>query len=258
VDGCVVKHRFDSVLATPAQAKRYRAFFASLPLVLERDELRVVHACWSDEAVDQLPQKGAAADIGRQWSKSIHTALKAAGLWETERQERTDFAELKRLDVRPDRDLPAHATSVERRQNRHPVKVLTSGLEVRIPLEQIFFVGGKWRFCRRYDWWNHYAAEPAVVVGHYWRQRAQAMTDKPDRWETPRFTDWTGPRGNVFCVDYSVGKRFVSRARGVSAGFIEGLAALRWPERVLIFDDRADPIETTGFAGARSGGGGQM
>jgi hypothetical protein len=249
VDGRVVKHRFDSVLASSAQAERYRAFFASLPLVLARDDLRVVHACWSDAAVDQLPHAGAAADIGRQWSKSIHTTLKAEGLWEAERQERKDFAELNRLDVRPDRDLPAHATSVERRQNNHPVKVLTSGLEVRIPLEQIFFVGGKWRFCRRHDWWNHYEATPAVVVGHYWRQRARVATDKPDRWETARFTDWTGPRSNVFCVDYSVGKRFVSRALGVSGDFPQGLAALRWPERLLVFDDRAEPVPTTGFAG---------
>jgi hypothetical protein len=247
VDGNVVSHRFDSVSATPEQGERFRAFFATLPLILEREDLRVVHACWNDASVRQLPDKGNAADLGRLWSAQIRSALEADGTWADELEERGAFAELKRLDVRPDRDLPAHAGAVEQRQNGHPLKVLTSGLEVRNPFEKLFFVGGKWRFCRRYDWWHHYDEEPAVVVGHYWRQRIDCPSgDKPDRWATRRYTDWVGPRKNVFCVDYSVGMRFVSRARGQTADFTEGLAALRWPEREIFFDDRDDPVATTG------------
>jgi len=87
-------------------------------------------------------------------------------------------------------------------------------------------------------------------VGHYWRRRLGAsVPGKPDAWETPRWTDWTGPRGNVFCVDYSVGRRFVERDQGRTADFDGGLAALRWPERVLVFDDREDVIPTTGWGG---------
>ena len=33
--------------ATPEQAQEIREFFASLPVALERADLRVVHACWN-------------------------------------------------------------------------------------------------------------------------------------------------------------------------------------------------------------------
>jgi len=246
VDGQVVSRSFDSVSATPAQAERFRAFFATLPLVLERKDLRVVHACWNPASVDRLPVQGDVAALGRQWAREIHRDLDQQGVWKAEKEEREAFANLERLDVRPTRDLPAHGQAVEARQNGHPVKVLTSGREERIPFEQIFFVGGKWRFCRRYDWWNHYDEDVAVVVGHYWRQRVDsAAGDKPDRWATPRYTDWTGPRRNVFCVDYSVGRRFIARGQGTQDDFGDGLAALRWPEGVLVFDDREAPVQTT-------------
>jgi hypothetical protein len=128
---------------------------------------------------------------------------------------------------------------------------MTSGLEVPVPFEEVFFTGGKWRFVRRFDWWNHYDEAPAVVVGHYWRRRDGARVEgKPDTWQTPGAADWTGPRGNVFCIDYSVGRRFVERHAGRTAGFDGALCAMRWPERVLVFDDRDDPVPTTAWGGA--------
>jgi hypothetical protein len=40
------------------------------------------------------------------------------------------------------------------------------------------------------------------------------------------------------CLDYSVGKRFKERSMlGFNGVFQTRLAALRWPERVLLFDD---------------------
>ena len=45
-------------------------------------------------------------------------------------------------------------------------------------------------------------------------------------------------RGDAMCVDYSVGKRFKERARPDFNGvYHTRLAALRLPERVLLFDD---------------------
>ena len=55
----------------------------------------------------------------------------------------------------------------------------------------------------------------------------------------------------MYCVDYSVGRRFTERHRGVSDGFTGGLAALRWPERTLVFDDEAGPRPTTRFGESR-------
>jgi hypothetical protein len=40
------------------------------------------------------------------------------------------------------------------------------------------------------------------------------------------------------CLDYSVGKRHRERLDGVPpAAYRTRLAALRWPERLLVFDD---------------------
>ena len=242
----VVDHVFQSVLATKEQAERFRCFFATLPLVLEREDLRVVHACWYGKAVSQLPNEGDVASLGRKWAKDIHMGFKKRGLWELEKAERAEFGDLKRLDIPPTRDLPAHAEAAQDRQSLHPIKVLTSGREIRVPFEEVFFVGGKWRFVRRFDWWNHYEDEPAVVVGHYWRRRHNAWVEgKPDPWSTDKPTDWAGPRRNVFCVDYSVGRRFHERNHGKTDQFSGGLAALRWPERLLFFDDADEPVPTT-------------
>jgi hypothetical protein len=249
--GGVVQHlTFDSVPAHPEMADDTLDFLASLPLAMVREDLRVVHACWRSSAVASLPAEGEVAPLSREWAIRIRDELRGGGQLEQERQEIAPFANLKRLDVRPTHDLPAHAEVAEARQCRHPIKALTSGLETRVLFDDIFFVGGKWRFVRRLDWWNQYDEAPAVVVGHYWRRRAGAMVEgKPDPWNTPRHTDWAGPRRNVFCVDYSVGRRFAERAVGRVGGFDGGLAALRWPERELVFDDQSAPQPTTNWGG---------
>lgn len=249
-EGQVHQAVFESRLASPADAERYTSFFRTLPLVLQRSDLRVVHACWQPSAVERLPSEADIADLTREWSIEIHRNHEERGLWAQEREERAEFADLTRLDVRPTRDLDAHAVAASERQSKHPVKVLTSGQETRVPFEGIFFVGGKWRFVRRHDWWNHYRDRAAVVVGHYWRRRLGAWDDKkPDSWATQKYTDWAGPEGNVFCVDYSVGRRFAERSTGTSDSFSGGLAALRWPERSLVFDDRPGEIPTTAWGG---------
>ena len=162
-----------------------------------------------------------------------------------EKAERQRFQDLKRLDIRPTQDLPNHARGSEERQSRHPIKVLTSGRESRIPLEDIFFVGGKWRFVRRFDWWIEYDDEPAVVVGHYWRHRnSEPGKAHSAPWRSRHPLGWVGPKKNVFCVDYSAGRRFLERALGADGTFNHRLAALRWPERILVFDDWSNPSTT--------------
>jgi len=249
VDGAVHTECFESVLATPQQRERYIAFFKTLPLVLQRPDLRVVHACWHGPSVARLPEQVDIVSLTNRWDEEINRDLDARGIRQQERDERDEFANLLRLDVRPTRDLNAHAVAAGERQSKHPVKVITSGREVRVPFESIFFVGGKWRFVQRFDWWNHYDEQPAVVVGHYWRRRIGTWSaGKPDSWSTEQYTDWTGPRRNVFCVDYSVGRRFAERARGTHDGFDGGLAAMRWPEQTLVFSDRDEFIPTTNRA----------
>jgi len=102
-------------------------------------------------------------------------------------------------------------------QNKNPVKLLSSGPEERTdePIE----AGGKIRNERRILWWNDYQGA-FCVFGHY---------SIPDG----------EPRGNgsAFCIDYGVGHRWTERRAGKTNGFSHKLAALRWPERVVVFDD---------------------
>ncbi|WP_244983023.1 hypothetical protein [Comamonas aquatica] len=105
-----------------------------------------------------------------------------------------------------------------------------------------FFSGGKWRFAERIPWWDAYTDATPVVVGHYWRRvhkidRAAVGKGDPDLFENTHPFAWHGQRGNVFCVDFSVGGRWVERKAATPLGRDFKLAALRWPERVLQFDD---------------------
>ncbi|MDP2315894.1 MAG: hypothetical protein Q8P41_23565, partial [Pseudomonadota bacterium] len=154
------------------------------------------------------------------------------------------FAGLRDRAVRPDRHLPAVAEADAAHQLRNPVKLLTSGAEVEVPVGGHFFVSGKWRFVARDRWWRRPVDRP-TVVGHYWRRRGPPIEGKMDVWDdVPPFA-WAG---EVFCVDYSVGRRYAERGRGRDGSparpFDGGLAALQWPERVLVFDDREAPIAT--------------
>lgn len=241
---------FDSRLATPAERDAILDFFGTLPLVLERRDLRVVHACWHPAALAGLPGEADLAAFAETCTQEIVDALRSDGTFSRAMAQRAAFADLRKRGVEPDRHLDAHAAVSLATQNDHPVKALTSGLEVPVAPGRHFFTGGKWRFVMRAPWWETYEEEPAVVVGHYWRRRAGAsVDDKPDSWRTETFADWAGPRGNVFCVDYSVGRRFVERHAGRRSGFSGGLAALRWPERVLVFDDDPQPRPTTLWGG---------
>jgi len=118
--------------------------------------------------------------------------------------------------------------------------VVTSGLEG--PSERPIWAGGRWRMTHRARWWNEYRDRPAVIMGHYWRRddRAEPAAVTGD-WDYPLGDygayDWMGPRRNVFCVDYSVGGRYAERARGGAPPWQTRLAALRWPDRELVFDD---------------------
>ncbi len=245
----IERRRFPSVaVASPAERAEVVDFLDSLPLALERADLRVVHACWDPISLAALPQQGHLAALGQHFQQSLVEALARDGILALAKDERQRFADLRDPEVRPDVDLPGMRALSLAEQAGNPLKVLTSGTEEAIPVDRWFYVGGKWRVVQRSRWWDRYAEEPAVVVGHYWRRRAEADPGKHDLWDAVSPFGWAGPRGNVFCVDYSVGRRFAERWGG-SRDFSGGLAALRWPERTLVFDDREEVYETSGFGG---------
>ena len=94
----------------------------------------------------------------------------------------------------------------------------------------------------RVAWWDDYADPTPAVVGHYWRWYSRAGADRYARDEEGLFgdagpADWLGPQKNVYCCDFSVGARFREIHDGFAPGTYTRLAALRWPERNLVFDN---------------------
>jgi hypothetical protein len=184
-----------------------RGFFSSLPLALVRPDLRVVHACW-DPAMIQLA--AASADAAALY-QSHHERIEA------------DLCLRASLDL-IDRDL-VH-------QNENPVKLLTSGPEVRTDAPHL--AGGRLRHERRVAWWDSYAHGPPCLFGHY------------SRLDGPHVA-----ASFAFCVDFGVGKRWTERRAGTTNRFTHRLAALRIPEWTLVFDNgEVRPLEAPTRASA--------
>ncbi len=120
--------------------RKIKDFFASLPLVLERPGLRVVHACWQSEMVDAARQ---ATDVLELYHHHVR-------LIENSHAARTDLDEIER--------------GLEH-QNRNPVKLLTSGRERRVAVP--FESGGKIRHEERISWWEQYSDPEVCIFGHY-------------------------------------------------------------------------------------------
>ena len=185
-----------AVLADDETRRWILEFLASLPLVLEREDVRVVHACWHDDMVE----------ASREWSDvialytSAHQAIEQA-----------------LLAPEPGQPSPDAIDQGLSRQNRNPVKVITSGLEYRT--EVPFEAGGKLRHERRVEWWRDYDATPTCVFGHY----------ADLGWETAR-----SPR--AVCVDFGVAGRYRERKLTSAEDYSGRLGALRLPERQVFTD----------------------
>lgn len=234
--------------AEPLQDASLLAFFDTLPLVLQREDLRIVHAAWHAPAVAQLQTLAGPVSAGfAQLEDAVSARLDAQGLREAARAEKAPWRHhLHDPDIAVPM-LQAVGQLDEARQMGNPIRVLTSGMErcTRQP-----FFAQQWRFAERVRWWDAYIDEVPVVVGHYWRQylpldRAALGKGDADLFEGVSPTAWLGPRGHVFCVDYSVGGRYKERA--VPEGERRTrLAALQWPERVLVLET-GERVETVGF-----------
>ena len=219
-------------------------FMEELPLVIQREDLRIVHAAWDDNALAQLSDRANKPVISLfdQWEARIANSLADEGLLA---ESDTEIARWASTLNDPDQTIPLlRATGLcdERRQMENPVKVLVSGME-RLACEP-FYSSGKWRFSNRLKWWEEYHEEVPVVVGHYWRQFGPIERKQFGKGGSYLFdgidpTHWHGALGNVFCVDFSVGGRYQERRAGTSTNHVTKLAALRWPERTLVLDSGA-------------------
>lgn len=233
----------DSRRVAPEDREEILAFLNSLPLALENEQLRVVHACWQDDKVAELrqPQANSVIELYEHFELATEAKLESSGINQGASAEQQAYAAAIKDPNAQVPMLPALAAQDELYQMGNPVRVLTSGVERRT--SQPFYSSGKWRFVERVPWWDEYSEKKPVVIGHYWRwaqpiERRGFGKGGPDLFDGIPAHAWFGQHDNVFCVDFSIGRRFAERANGAS-GFRTRLAALRWPERVVVFDDGA-------------------
>jgi len=226
----------------PEQRDDLIRFLRKLPLALERADLRVVHAAWDVASIALL--RGADPALSRvehfrRWDADAEGVIAARGLGEAARVEYEQYRD--RL-VDPTQDVPmlvATAQVDEIRQMANPIRVVTSGIERGAA--RPFFASGHWRFVERIRWWDEYADTVPVIVGHYWRRFMRVDRASLGKTEENLFTDlaptaWHGLNRNVFCIDFSVGGRFLERPLAACSTPRSRLGALRWPERVLALD----------------------
>ena len=226
-----------------AQRAEILRFFATLPLALERPDLRLVHACWDDDRLDELRAmagRANAAELYRVYAKRSDERSKALGRYEEVesllRQYgsslRDPAAVVPMLEPLAERDVDY--------QMSNPLRVLTSGIETRAAAP--FYLAGKWRMVERGDWWQSYRSPIPVIFGHYWRWPTPGVGERFGPQAKNPFPDcaanqWTGPARTAFCVDFCAGARFAERRRWPGEAFRSRLGAVRWPERELLFDD---------------------
>lgn len=220
-------------------------FLSSLPIALERSDLRVIHAAWRTDLLTQIrdPKTGSVQQQFDLLETALLAKLEERGLSADKDQEKRAHAEALRHESTPPPFLHAHAEHDEAMQMGNLLKVLTSGVERKLSHpSKVFRAGGKWRFVERVAWWNEYDEKVPVVIGHYWRSFDNNANADAEKAESDLFGSvdplaWHGKHNNVFCIDFSVGKRWKERCERITKNYSGRLAALRWPEKTLMFDD---------------------
>lgn len=224
-------------------------FLQQQPLVLQRPDLRIVHAAWLPKAIAKIQDNNHSNLIRlvQEWDDELHCCIKHATWFDDYLNEQHQHCHGLENPVHIPPMLPMTALHDVYRSVNHPIRALTCGVE-KVANEP-FFAGGRWRFSVRNPWWDDYQDTPHIVIGHYWRHWHE--TSQPKH-RIGMFTvpahHWHGARNNVFCIDFSVGARWRDRRKGIAPMQSEHrLAALRFPEKTLLFDN-GDSVVTTQFA----------
>lgn len=234
-------------VAHTLQLRAALTFFSSLPVALVRSDVRLVHACWHEESMHQLPKVvGSWSALFARFRRNVNAEMKKKG-WTRKKIARLK-AKYPLYEGPPDVE---HVPFVEElsdyfslEQNAHPLKVLTQGTYCHVEGRQAFWSGHRWQMSDRMKWWETYRDEVPVIFGHYWRPRYGKLDAnlKPSLFKGISADSWIGPLDNCFCLDFAVGLRFQERLRSYSS-FQGSLAALRLPAEgdkqpwELIFDN---------------------
>lgn len=231
-------------LASEQDRQEILGFLTTLPIALEREDLRVVHAAWDVGSVQRVREASASGrsmlEIFNSWERESKERIRELGLLGRSAAEQQEWAKALEDPSSPVPLLHAIAEAGEISQMGNPLRVLTSGVERKA--REAFWASGKWRMVQREPWWDHYRERTPVIVGHFWRRfepidRAVLGKGDDDLFINIDPTDWHGVLKNVFCLDYSVGGRYQERRSGHVGRSRLRLAAMRWPERALVFDE---------------------
>lgn len=235
--------RYPMARISAAEKETFRDWLETLPLVLERDDLRIVHACWNTDAIEKLRALNGpdyrVADLYDTYQREFYEEMAELRFMNQVKKEWARFAP--RLDD-PDWDaqfMPFKAELDRRSQMDNPISVVISGEQEVTDLP--FFVGGKWRMCDRTKWWDGYDDDAVVVFGHYWRMlpgAAAALSKEfgPDLFEGIEPGQRMGPHRNAYCIDFSVAGRAKLGREGKDVSLCR-LGALRFPEWQVVFEN---------------------
>lgn len=223
----------------PSERPALESRLAGLPLILERSDVRIVHAAWLPYTFARLEEAGGESltEQYRRFDRELNAQLQTAPWYADYLSEQQRYSE---AAENPQQAPPPMLATVQYELNRsrlHPIRALTSGVEQIAP--QPFYAGGRWRYTARSSWWNDYREPVPVLIGHYWRSW-QPQPPAPDRENIlpAAGNAWHGAERNVFCTDFSAGARWRDRKQQIPpAQSCFRLAAMRWPERVLVFDN---------------------
>ena len=251
-----IEAEYECKLVDPDEKERtFLPFLQALPAALERDDLRVIHACWYEPSVEKLRTATRVIDAFKEEEEANEPKLDG---FRRALRAYIDNSTLSPSSIRdPEKKLPLIpelARLDEANQMGNAVKIATSGME-RVA-DDSFWASGKWRMVNRVPWWEEYSGPP-VVVGHYWRRydpehTASVQTADADVFGRTPPGQTLGPDGDVMCIDYSVGMRYAERTRAAKSTdssarthttqFNGCLAALRVPEWQLVFDDDRESL----------------
>lgn len=225
---------FNSVFATEEERSEILAFFKALPLALESDRLRVVHACWDKDAIEKLSDESGRdlITLYNHYEAVTDHYLTHTGISHKYSEEQAEYREAIKDRSKPVPFLPYTAKRNMAAKMFNHIKTLTSGPEKII--DEPYYAGGKWRMLDRDAWWDNYEDDVPVIVGHYWRN-FNISKNKHGLFKDIDPTHWFGQKKNIFCIDYSVGRRYVERAQQVP--YTTHLMSLRYPENILISEN---------------------
>lgn len=236
---------FHSRRVKPDRIEAYLEFFGTLPLVLENEALRLVHACWHRPSVDRLKsdmsRRLPVADLYEEYVLEVRKNLHEAALAAKVEEENERFAVALDDPGWSAEILPAHARAEVIGQMSNPIRVVTTGAVHVAPRPN--FEMGMWRMAQRSRWWDDYEDDVPVVIGHFWRRFDSSARRIPgvsgrDVFEGIPSHAWMGRKKNVYCVDYSVGQLHRERQFETPVDEFHGkLAALRYPEWEVHHDD---------------------